>query len=229
MILSLPFDGQYTITQKFGVNGPQFGLPGHNGIDYATPTGTPILAAAAGYVSEVFSDPKGYGLYVKVMHSNHYTLYAHLSHISVKLGEAVVTGDPLGLSGNTGNSSGPHLHWGFRTLTNPLSDPWNGWVDPADYLAINDVDDVPDTVPVEIDPAGFGRVVCDIPLSVRQGVGVHNTRVGSLPAGVTIGYYGLIDDGDDLWLDLDGIIVRAQRPGLRPDDSVPLRLGGRRA
>ena len=63
-----PFAGNFVITQYFGVNKEdytQFGLQGHNGIDYGLPTNTPIFAPHSGKVIEATLDPLGYGLYVK--------------------------------------------------------------------------------------------------------------------------------------------------------------------
>lgn len=104
----------------------RFGLAGHNGIDYAAPLGTPVLAAHGGQV-ETGNDPAGYGLYVRVVGSRLTTLYGHLSQVMVTAGARVVTGAPLGLVGSTGNSTGPHLHFGLRLagVSNPAYANWH--------------------------------------------------------------------------------------------------------
>ncbi|GIF78266.1 hypothetical protein Asi02nite_77840 [Asanoa siamensis] len=74
--------------------------------------GTPALASASGTVIEAVRNHPGYGNYVRLSHANGwFSLVAHLDSISVSVGQAVQTGHELGKVGNTGNSSGPHLHY----------------------------------------------------------------------------------------------------------------------
>jgi len=83
----------------------------HPGLDIAIPTGSYIRAAGAGRVSEVGEDST-YGKYVRIDHDNGYeTLYAHASDTSVELGEEVRKNEVIALSGSTGVSTGPHLHF----------------------------------------------------------------------------------------------------------------------
>jgi len=83
----------------------------HPGLDIATPTGAYIRAAGAGRVMEVDEDPT-YGRYVRIDHENGYeTLYAHASATSVELGEEVRKNEVIALSGSTGESTAPHLHF----------------------------------------------------------------------------------------------------------------------
>ncbi len=95
----------------------------HHGIDYATPIGTPIKAAYNGRV--IFVGRKGgYGKTVVVKHAAGYkTLYAHLSRFHTHVGAQVKTGDIIAYSGNSGRSTGPHLHFGLSLN--------NRWIDPA--------------------------------------------------------------------------------------------------
>ena len=84
----------------------------HHGVDLRAPTGTDVFATAAGVVSYVGNEPKGCGTYVKILHdSNYATTYCHLSRALVSKGDKVEAGCRIGLSGNTGASSGPHLHY----------------------------------------------------------------------------------------------------------------------
>src|SRR3990167_7329365 len=108
-----PFDGEYTITQVFGVNPAsyiQFGLKGHNGVDYALPTGTKILAPHNGKVIEATLDHTGYGLYIKIENDVEGSVLAHMKEFRVGVGDIVPEGQLLGFSDNSGNSTGPHLH-----------------------------------------------------------------------------------------------------------------------
>jgi len=85
---------------------------GHLGIDIGNRTGTPIRAADAGYVVMAGRDTWGYGNQVLIDHGNGYmTRYAHLDHIQVKAGDAVQRNQQIGTMGNTGRSTGPHLHF----------------------------------------------------------------------------------------------------------------------
>lgn len=100
------------------------GIHGHNGIDIAGSIGTPILAARGGTVTTVRGGGTwngGYGNYVVVSHGNGIqTLYAHMNSITVSQGQTVNTGQQVGTLGNTGQSTGPHLHFEVRNAKNPF-------------------------------------------------------------------------------------------------------------
>ncbi len=85
----------------------------HNGIDFGIPSGTSVLAAADGKVIAIGNNGKyAYGRYIAVDHGNGLvTMYGHLSSVTKKLGDKVKRGDTIAKSGNTGNSTGPHLHF----------------------------------------------------------------------------------------------------------------------
>ncbi|MDP3609945.1 MAG: M23 family metallopeptidase [Methylophilus sp.] len=101
----------------------------HEGLDFPANTGTPILAAADGIVIASEHTPD-YGNIVKINHgSGLETRYAHASEILVKKGERVTKGQRVALVGNTGRSTGPHLHYEIRLNGNPL--------DPRQYLRGN--------------------------------------------------------------------------------------------
>jgi len=101
------------------------GIHGYNGIDVGAPQGTAVYAAAAGTVI-VAKDGGGYnggyGNYVVLTHDNGtQTLYAHLSSVSVSMGASVAKGALIGGVGNTGRSTGYHLHFEVRGAKNPLA------------------------------------------------------------------------------------------------------------
>jgi murein DD-endopeptidase len=91
--MRLPFNGNYPITQVFGVNPQdyaQFNMKGHNGIDYGLPSGTQVVAAEDGRVS-CLEDPGGFGHYIEVL-GPHKTIYAHLSAFKSVTGQIVKAG-----------------------------------------------------------------------------------------------------------------------------------------
>lgn len=99
------------------------GIHGYNGIDIGAPIGSLIRAAAAGTV--IISKPSGYnggyGQYVVIRHPNGVqTLYAHMSQNMVAVGDVVTQGQTIGAVGNTGRSTGPHLHFEVRGAVNPF-------------------------------------------------------------------------------------------------------------
>ena len=100
------------------------GLHGYNAVDIGTPVGTTLYAAAAGQViiARASGWNGGYGKYIAISHYNGtQTVYGHLSEVLVSEGETVSQGQVIGLTGNTGNSTGPHLHFEVRGAKNPLN------------------------------------------------------------------------------------------------------------
>lgn len=93
----------------------------HAGLDFRTPTGTPIRSAANGKVTKA-GRQGGYGKLVEVEHANGLTTrYAHLSKIYVKTGQKISAGTKVGAAGSTGRSTGPHLHYEIRSAGKPLN------------------------------------------------------------------------------------------------------------
>jgi hypothetical protein len=178
VIIRLPFDGIYPITQRFGENPEvysQFGKPGHNGIDWGLPNGTPILAAADGKVTKIGNDPNGYGRYILLQHNGYQTLYAHLQDLKVSVIEPIHVSDVIGFSDNTGFSTGPHLHFELRIPGSPGS--YNaGEVDPLPYLQ-NQSDDVSrDQLALEYVRLARGNDY----VNVRTGPGIEYPIAGKL-------------------------------------------------
>ncbi len=92
----------------------------HYGLDIAIPTGTPVKTTMDGKVVYAGWNNQGYGNLVIVENGAYRTYYAHLSEIPVKIGDKVSAGSVIGLSGNTGNSTGPHLHYEIRINMKPI-------------------------------------------------------------------------------------------------------------
>ncbi len=94
----------------------------HKGVDFAVPMNTPVYAPADGVVEHVRYQPSGAGRYVVIKHSAKYqTIYMHLHRSNVKVGQKVKRGQLIAFSGNSGRSTGPHLHYEFRIN----GQPWN--------------------------------------------------------------------------------------------------------
>lgn len=110
------------ITQVYGARPEyyaQFGLPGHEGIDYGGADGAPIYAAADGVVKLIAKDDgkHPYGNHMRISHAPAYeTIYAHLRGFVPELveGDAVKRGQLIGYMGSTGNSTGVHLHFTLK-------------------------------------------------------------------------------------------------------------------
>jgi len=123
-----PVDGLFNQGQKSEPSGRPVGgvltqnfHPGHNGLDFGIPVGTPIKATMDGKVVHAGWNNQGYGNLVIVENGPFRTYYAHLSSIPVSIGDVVTSGSTIGLSGNTGNSTGPHLHYEIRKNNVPVN------------------------------------------------------------------------------------------------------------
>ncbi|MFJ6696266.1 M23 family metallopeptidase [Streptomyces sp. NPDC091272] len=113
---------RYALSATYGKGGGMWAHK-HSGQDFAVPIGTQVTAAAAGTVVKAgpngAGDGPAYGNAIVVRHANHtYSQYAHLSKVQAHVGQKVAAGQKIALSGNTGNSSGPHLHFEIRTSPN---------------------------------------------------------------------------------------------------------------
>lgn len=115
------------VTSEFGYRRDPFTgeRKGHSGMDLAVPTGTSVRAALPGTVTVSTYNRGGYGYYVMIDHgSGLSTLYGHNSQLLARVGQTVEAGDVIALSGSTGRSTGPHLHFEVRIngeRTNPRS------------------------------------------------------------------------------------------------------------
>lgn len=122
--ISLPLKNSMSISSPFGFRiHPIFGIRKmHNGIDIKA-TYEKVYSVLDGVVSAAGWDPKGGGNYIKINHFNRFeTAYLHLSEMYYKVGERVRAGFIIGRSGNSGNSTGPHLHFAVKEygrLINP--------------------------------------------------------------------------------------------------------------
>jgi murein DD-endopeptidase MepM/ murein hydrolase activator NlpD len=192
--LIVPVNGP--ITQLFGGNPEiykKWGFPGHNGMDYGIPNGTPVGAAVAGTVAAVSFENGGYGNFVKLSHKDgtkvFYTYYAHLASAAVSPGQKVKAGDVIGYSNNTGASTGPHLHFGLKIEgENPA---YKGYVDPMSYFTAVTGETEETTTPSDqfADAIKLPNLQLEVDfatLNIRSGPGVEHPIIGQLSKGTKI-------------------------------------------
>ena len=142
--LVMPFHGYYPITQGFGaqMTDPtlqafytQYGLAGHDGVDFGVPMDTPLYAVDDGNVIQ--SGPGDYGTTIIIQHAWGQSYYGHLSTTAVSVGTHVTKGQLIGYSGESGEATGPHLHFGMRPNNPDMTNGYYGKVDPLPYLPYN--------------------------------------------------------------------------------------------
>lgn len=141
----MPFQGSYPITSAFGSvrhlvfdgqKSPSYGRE-HGGIDYGLPEGTPVFASANGTIQATPYDAPGFGNYIKLVTDDGTELfYGHLSSKNAPGGARVKAGDLVGYSGNSGKSTGPHLHFEVRKSGSKM-DP-SAWLAGAGNPSLNE-------------------------------------------------------------------------------------------
>ncbi len=149
----LPMRADYRVGSSFGWRTDPFaGVSAkHEGVDFVADQGTPVLASAGGVVTTAEFHPQ-YGNMVEISHGNDFSsLYAHLSKLDVKPGQLVKRGQALGLSGNTGRSTGPHLHFEVR-FKGDAQDP-TPFLRQGPQLALNSVSAPAKTAPKALSKA----------------------------------------------------------------------------
>lgn len=129
----LPVAGSY-VTTGYKAGGSLWSSGSHSGVDFRAASGSPVVAVGAGTVVEAgWAGAYGNNIVIK-MKDGSYTQYGHLSSIGVSVGQRVTPGQQIGLSGSTGNSTGPHLHFEVRTSPEYGSD-----INPVAYLRAHGV------------------------------------------------------------------------------------------
>lgn len=137
------------ISSKFGPrvrNGNTF----HNGIDFSVPSNTPLKAVDDGEVMVSRVHPKGIsagmGIYMVIQYNGFCTVYGHLKRLGFPVGTKVKAGQIIGYSGNTGDTTGAHLHFEVRqgkfdqTFWNQIDGKYLNAIDPEPFLSINEKD-----------------------------------------------------------------------------------------
>lgn len=165
--------GHYGDVRMLNINGKLTKNGPHRGNDYAVPEGTPVHAAKDGTVVETGNNPGGFGNYVVLQHDDGYqTVYGHLSQKYVSKGQAgkISAGTVIGLSGNTGLSTGPHLHFQVQTGRNGKT------INPDRYLS--------------------GAMDAKTNTTTKAGVKAQSTLLGMMSAGKLFSSEGSLAVGD---------------------------------
>lgn len=164
MAFRQPFRGGWQISQGYG---EKITSSFHTGIDYACPVGTEILASAEGVVVFAGWDPTGYGLCVILRHKmDKATLYAHLRTVAVSRGDLVKMGQKIGTSGDSGNVTGPHLHFearhkwdDYKSHFDPMTLPMMT-IDDSISEKADDINEKNDEVHTSIPGGTICRIAC---------------------------------------------------------------------
>ncbi len=137
--LKYPFTFKVAISSNFGMRRDPVSRSfsrKHNGVDFPVPIGSQFISVAKGRVITIGNQPNGAGVWLRLKHNNGYeTEYFHLNSIKKTLTEGVVVqqGEVLGTTGNSGRSTGPHLHYGMRkngAYVNPMNQKFNIEISP---------------------------------------------------------------------------------------------------
>ena len=207
-----PIEGQ--ITQLFGENPldyTQFGYPGHNALDIAATHGQPCKPMAEGYVEKLINEVNGYGIGVVLAHGGGVkSYYAHAERVLVRIKKVVYFDTELMLCDSTGNSTGDHLHIGWRVpADNPdYSAQWKGFINPLPILRAGhySIGAVQPTEPVNL-------VMPIVPALPRYKIGALVTKwlnlrdrpsqagidLGDIAPGSVVEVFGYTTVGRDIW------------------------------
>ena len=192
--VSSPF-GQVRHLTFNGKKSPSYGQP-HGGVDFAVSTGTPVMAANDGVVVGTPYDADGFGNYVQIQHRDgHSSYYGHLASKGVSEGQEVTAGQVVGVSGNSGNSTGPHLH--FEVRRGGIK------VDPLGYLS----------GAASVSPGEVGSQTSGSPVGIGiQGANLFEKKAGAnlfTPTSAGDGSSG----GGTIYTNYGGVTVNIQVPG----------------
>ncbi len=134
-----PFTGSFPVTFPFGASPidsdmqkkfDEWGVKGHNGVDFGLPEGTEVLAVDNGTITQ-FGENGDFGISVTVKHEWGTSLYAHMRDTTVTLYQNIKEGEVIGHSGQTGYVTSPHLHFGIKPTDPDTSNGYLGFVDPT--------------------------------------------------------------------------------------------------
>lgn len=186
----------------------------NGGIDWAIRSGSPLVSAQDGIVLECRTDATGYGTHLRIDHGDKYTaIYGHMMDFAVKPGDAVIAGQVIGRSDNTGNSTGPHLHFEVRKNGVPI-DPMpllvknledlNNNNNPVPIPNVFDLLSLPKTYPKV-------KIVTTYRLNIRNIPSVSGNDVGDVFPNEVLEFYAVAKDNfGNTWLKIgDGFWIAA--------------------
>jgi len=143
--LHYPFSGNIPVTFAFGAQSDneeikkkfsEWGIVGHNGLDFGMSTGTEVFSCDSGKV--ILSGDNGdFGTSITIQHSWGQSLYAHLSETKVKVDDEVQQNKVIGLSGSSGAAFGEHLHFAIKPNNPDSNNGYLGFIDPSSYLSLS--------------------------------------------------------------------------------------------
>ncbi len=140
--LHYPFYGSYPVTFAFGAQSrderitrkyEEWGIVGHNGVDFGLQDGTEVLACDEGVVTQA-GDNGDHGISVTIKHSWGTSICSHLQSLGVLVNDQVKKAQVIGSSGQTGFTTGPHLHFGIQPNNPDTNNGYLGFINPAPYL-----------------------------------------------------------------------------------------------
>ncbi len=158
--LHYPFSGNFAITFSFGQQSDneeikkkfqEWGIVGHNGLDFGLSAGNEVFACDAGKVIQS-GDNGDFGTSITIQHSWGQSLYGHLQETKVKEGEEVQVNKVIGLSGSSGAAFGEHLHFAIKPNNSNLNNGYLGFIDPSPYLSLPSQKEEPKPEVIETPP-----------------------------------------------------------------------------
>lgn len=186
----MPFSKSFPMTQdwndsRYRASYAQFNLLGHNGQDFGCPVGTPILAPHDGRVIEALNDSTGYGWYVKIENDKEGSILAHFKESpSVKVGDSVKQGQVVGSSGNSGNSTGPHLHWGYYRFPRKRDNGFSGTVDQTHWFGVDDKNYLDELVEMRASRDKWKKDYADLEIRFEKEGSSHTEHIENLQSTV---------------------------------------------
>jgi hypothetical protein len=183
------FEWQSKVTQWFAetiIDYSKWGYKGHNGIDIACAVGTPVMSVAHAVLKYIGYEPDGYGHFMfTLLDDGREVIYAHLSEILVKtIGQEIQAGEVIAKSGNSGNTTGPHLHIGERPKGYNKNNGYGGYEDPKSLLVGESIiESTPDIIQTPVaSTATKVKVVCTM-ANIRTSPGYGGSVIKQVHGG----------------------------------------------
>ena len=171
--LHFPFYGDFPVTFDFGAQPTdenikkkyqEWGIVGHNGLDFGLPEGTEALACDEGVVSQA-GDNGDFGISITIKHSWGTSVYCHLQSFGVLVNDHITKPQVIGLSGRTGFVTGPHLHFGIQPNNPDTTNGYLGYINPTPYLTEKTEKPLPQPKPEPQQPPDLSGELSEKPQS----------------------------------------------------------------